>query len=355
MNPKRSKTVFITILLVFFAVFIKLFYWQIIKGDEFKKKAILQTYKLEKTLPSKGIITSSDNYPLTLNQDDYQVSIYKPNLKTDVNNIITQINQNVPSLIDVNYPSVKSFIENPNIKWIDLPTKISKGETEKINLPGIILKKYQSRFYPENLLAKNILTGLENFYAKQLAGKTGFSATAKDAVGNTILTRKNWNKPAVNGQNLNTYLNRGVQLQTETLLSEGIKQFSADSGSIIIIEPQSGGIIAMSSQEATHSATPSASKNAAISDLYEPGSIFKPLVVSMALDKKVIDTNFVCTKCNQTINFGEYTIGNWDNQLHPDSSLRDIIKNSDNIGMSYIIARLNLDNFLNYYSELGLN
>jgi len=355
MDPKRAKTVFATILLVFFAVFLKLFYWQIIKGNEFRKKAILQTYKLEKIYPSKGIITSSDNYPLVQNQNNYQVSIYKPNLKSDINSVITQVNQAVPNLIDISQQTIKTFATNPNIKWIDLPTKISRAEMEKINLPGVSFKKYQKRFYPEDSLGKNILIGLDYFYSKQLTGKTGYSATAKDALGNTLLTRKSWNKPAINGQDINTYLNRGIQSLVESLLSEGIKRFSADSGSIIIVDPQTGGILAMSSQEATSSASPSATRNTAVSDLFEPGSIFKPLIISMALDKGSINTNYICTKCNQAINFGEYTIGNWDNQLHPDSSLKDIIKNSDNIGMSHIIAKLGLNNFLSYYSELGLN
>jgi len=355
MEQKRLKTVLLTIVLAFMAIMLRLTYWQIIKGSELRKKAILQTYKLNKITPSRGIIISSDNYPLALNQNKYQVSIYKPNLKTDLNNTINQINQISPNLIDLNHPAVKSFISNPNIKWIDLPNTVSRDEMEKINLSGVSFKKYQSRFYPENNLAKNILINLDSYYTKQLIGKIGFSLTAKDAIGNTILTKKNWNKPAINGQDLYTYINRGIQLQTETLLSEGIKQFSADSGSIIIIDPKTGGILAMSSQEATDTASLNISKNTTISDLYEPGSIFKPLVVSMALDKKAIDSDYICTKCNQSINFGEYTIGNWDNQVHPDSTLKDIIKNSDNIGMSHIIAKLKLDNFLYYYSKLGLN
>ncbi|MFA5828108.1 MAG: penicillin-binding protein 2 [Candidatus Shapirobacteria bacterium] len=354
MYQKRAKTVFLTILLAFSAIILRLFYWQIIKGDEFRKKAILQTYKLEKILPAKGTINSADGYPMALSQDIYQVSIYKPNLKTNIDNVIYQINQSIPNLIDSTHPTVKSFITNQNIKWVDLPTKISKDKVEKINLPGISFKKYQSRFYPENHLAKNILSGLENYYIKQLAGKTGFSLTAKDAVGNILLTKKSWNKLAVDGQNLHLYLNRGIQLQTEQLLSKGIRQFSADSGSIIIIDPQTGGILAMSSQGATDSAILNTPQNTTISNLFEPGSIFKPLVVSMALDISAIQPDYICTKCNQTITFGEYTIGNWDNQIHPDSTLNDIIKNSDNIGMSHIIARLRLDNFLKYYSELGL-
>jgi len=110
----------------------------------------------------------------------------------------------------------------------------------------------------------------------------------------------------------------------------------------------------MTNVVATSSATPSAIKNPAVSDLFEPGSIFKPLIVAMALDSKAIDTNFICDQCSKPRTIGEYTITNWDNATHPDSTLQDIIKNSDNIGMSYIITKLGLKNFLSYYQKLGL-
>ncbi|MDD3003246.1 MAG: penicillin-binding transpeptidase domain-containing protein, partial [Candidatus Shapirobacteria bacterium] len=163
-----------------------------------------------------------------------------------------------------------------------------------------------------------------------------------------------WSSDAVNGRNIFTNINRSAQFYVEKLLQKGINEFSADSGSITIIEPKTGAVLAMASLTATNSATISSIRNPAISNLFEPGSIFKPLIVSMALDTKAIDTNYICTKCNQPHTIGKYNISNWDSEFHADSSLRDIIKNSDNIGMSYIIARLGLNNFLNYYQKLGL-
>jgi cell division protein FtsI/penicillin-binding protein 2 len=121
------------------------------------------------------------------------------------------------------------------------------------------------------------------------------------------------------------------------------------------MESQTGQILAMTSLVATSSATPSASKNAAIADLFEPGSIFKPIIMTMALDQKAIDPSFICEKCNSPRTIGEYTITNWDNSTHPNATLKDIILNSDNIGMSYIITKLGLNNFLHYYQKLGLN
>jgi cell division protein FtsI/penicillin-binding protein 2 len=121
------------------------------------------------------------------------------------------------------------------------------------------------------------------------------------------------------------------------------------------MEPKTGAIIAMTSLSSTSSATTSSIRNPAISDLFEPGSIFKPIIVSMALDTKSIDTNYICTQCNRPNVIGKYFISNWNDELHPNSSLQNIIKNSDNIGMSHIISKLGLKNFLNYYQKLGLS
>jgi cell division protein FtsI/penicillin-binding protein 2 len=77
--------------------------------------------------------------------------------------------------------------------------------------------------------------------------------------------------------------------------------------------------------------------------------------MAMALDKKTINQNYICQKCNQPLTIGEYTISNWNDETHPDSTIYDIIKNSDNIGMSHIIRTLGLKNFLDYYQKLGLN
>jgi len=364
----RSKILSIALTFCFIVVSFRFFYWQVLKAPELKEKAKNQTYKLEKILPERGKIYSSDNFPLVLNQTTYQLSLYKPNFKEDLDKILDQIEQVYPNFKIENSETLEKFKNNPNQKWITFNSALNEKQKDLLNISGIEFQKIEKRFYPENSMAKDILGtigkdfsgnqigygGLEAFYQKQLQGKTGFIWGPQDATGKTILNKKSWSSDAINGRNIFTNINRSAQFYVEKLLQKGINDFSADSGSITIIQPKTGAILAMASLTATSSATPSSIRNPAISDLFEPGSIFKPLVVSMALDTKAIDTNYICTKCNQPHVIGRYNIGNWDNEFHADSSLQDIIKNSDNIGMSYIIARLGLDNFLNYYQKLGL-
>ncbi len=367
---QRYRLLLTSFLLCFFIISTRFFYWQIIKSSDLKEKAISQTYKLETKNSTRGQILSSDDFPLAINQTNYQISIYKPNLKDDLDSLFQKIESIHPGFITENQKNLDNFKNNSKQLWIDLPTLFDISEKNQFqDIPGITTRQNLSRYYPENKLAKDILGfiakdeegtqigygGLESYYNKKLQGKTGFSLAPQDATGKTILTKKSWTLSATDGQNIHTSINRSIQYQAEKILSTGIEKYQADSGSITIMESSTGQILAMTSLIATSSATPSASKNPAIADLFEPGSIFKPIIMSMALNQKVIDTSFICEKCNSPRTIGEYTITNWDNATHPNATLKDIILNSDNIGMSYIITKLGLNNFLNYYQKLGLN
>lgn len=366
----RHKVILTSFLICFFIITCRLFYWQVIKSSEYGSKATNQTYKMNINKATRGQIYSSDEFSLAVNQTDYLISIYKPNLKDDLESIYQKIDQIHPRFIQQNQNILDTFKKNDHQKWIDLNTFFNKTESDQLaQIPGVTTNELKSRYYPENNLGKNILGfiskdsqgnyigygGLESYYNKQLQGKTGFFWGPQDGTGKTILTKKSWNLPASDGNNLYTSINRAVQYLVEKTITEGVEKYQADSGSVSIMESNTGRIIAMASVSATSSATPSASRNPAISDLFEPGSIFKPIIMTMALDQKSIDTDFICTECSHPRTIGGYTIGNWDNSLHPNSTLKDIIKNSDNIGMSYVMTQLGLDNFLKYYKKLGLN
>ncbi|MDD4785481.1 MAG: penicillin-binding transpeptidase domain-containing protein, partial [Candidatus Shapirobacteria bacterium] len=369
MLKQRSKILSIALTFCFVLVSSRLFYWQIIKGPELKEKAQSQAYKLEKINPERGKIYSSDNFPLVLNETIYQLSIYKPNLKDDLDLILNKIDQVSPDFKIKENILIEKLKNNPNQKWVTFNSAFNQNQKQQLELPGIEFQKIEKRYYPENSMATDILGiigkdyqgsqigygGLEAFYQKQLRGKTGFIYAPQDATGKTILNKKTWSSEPVNGRNIFTNINRSAQFYVEKLLQEGIDKFSADSGSITIMEPKTGAILAMASLTSTSSASISSIRNPAISDLFEPGSIFKPIIVSMALDSKSITTDYVCTQCNQPNVIGKYSISNWNDEFHANSSLQDIIKNSDNIGMSHIISQLGLNNFLKYYQKLGLS
>lgn len=370
MFTSRLKILISTISFIFLIIISRLFYWQILVGPQYREKALSQTLKLEKIDAIRGKIYDYQNFPLVQNQSIYTLSIYKPNLTLPLDQVISKINSVQPDFQSNNDQLINNFSQNINQKWITFPTHFDKHQYDLLSdTPGIEFSQDQKRFYPENQLANIILGlvakdnegkitgygGLEGYYNKQLEGRPGYAWQSKDARGKLLISQSNWATKPLNGRSLHTSINREVQFMVEKILSEGVENYNADSGQISIIQPQSGEIIAMADYTATQSATPSATKNSAIANLFEPGSIFKPLVVSMALDKNAITPDYICSQCDKPLVIGQYTIENWNQDTHPDSPLKDIIKNSDNIGMSLIIRELGLKSFLQYFGLLGLN
>lgn len=345
MINSRIKTLSLTIFLCFVIVIGRIFYWQILKYEDLNQKAINQNYRAVTRNPVKGKIYDSQGSPLALNYDFYQLSLYKPDIKSKDEDIINSINEE-------DKDSVRKFFANPSQKWLTTKSNYRYDQKTNFHDPGITFSPVNVRFYPESPIADTIIHGLESYYQKQLNGRVGFSWENKDAVGQTLLNHTGWYIDPVDGIDLHTSLNRQIQSIIEKTLKSGLEKYTADSGSISIISPSTGEIIAMTSFESSPSAY---TKNPVISNLFEPGSIFKPLVMSMALDKNSLDLNYICEKCGSPRQIGQYTISNWDNSLHPQSSLQDIIKNSDNIGMSFVISRLGLTNFLNYFKLLKLD
>ena len=373
MNKSRQKILYSTILFFFIVIFIKTAHLQIIKGQESRILTLSQTFKLSKNEPERGKIYTSDDFPLVQNQILYQLSIYKPNLKDNLENVLKEIDNNKPDFIASNSAVLDNFSKNEKQKWITLPTFFTEEEISKINSAGVSFEKNYIRFYPEQSLATNILGfigkddlgknigygGIEAYYNKTLQGKTTYSWTSKDATGKTILTKKSWENEAQNGRDLHLFINRHIQYLVEEQLKAGITKYSADSASVTIMDSKTGGVIAMANFTASEATASSLvnkhRRNSAILDLFEPGSIFKPLTIAIGLESKTIDKNYTCPKCNRPNQIGEYAITNWDSTYHENPDLKEIIKNSDNVGMSYIIEQIGEKTFLEYFNKIGLN
>lgn len=350
-DNSRLKTVNLTIIFAFVIVIVRLFYWQIVKGPEIRNNNLSKTSKLQSNLPSLGKIYSSDNFPLSLGIKIYKLSIYKPNLKISIEELLNKIEEIKPETKLKNIPQINN-LNNPNIKWVTLNGPFNQNQKEKLNLPGLEFEENLTRFYPENNLAKNIILNLESFYKRSLNGKAGFSLSSVDGTGQNILTKHNWRQAEIDGQDIYISLNRQIQLILEQSVKAGLDKYQAQSASGTIINPSTGNIIAMTY---IYSDTAPNTNIGNIGNLFEPGSIFKPLIVAMALDSGKIDADYICSDCDRPRVFGEYTINNWDETFHPNSNLKDIIKYSDNIGMSNIIQKLGKETFQKYFHHLKLD
>src|SRR5690606_12396034 len=123
-------------------------------------------------------------------------------------------------------------------------------------------------------------------------------------------------------------------------------------------DPKTGGIMGMTSyppyQPAYYSQySTEYFRNPIVTDTFEPGSIFKPIVMAAALDAGLITAETTCDICDGPFKVDKYFIGTWNDQYYPDSSMVDVLRHSDNVGMVFIGNRLGLDRFTSYIDKFG--
>jgi len=205
-------------------------------------------------------------------------------------------------------PDLQGMLDNKNSRYQILATKISRTQADKIkaeNLKGIGFQQESQRVYPEGSLAAQTLGfvdlsgtgryGVEGKLNDRLLGKDGLLQSVTD-VSDVPLTigNRNINKPAVDGDNIVLSIDRNVQSYAEQALAAGLKRTRATNGSVIVMDPATGKVMAMANLPTFDPANfgqvqdASAFNNTTIAAPYEPGSDMKTLTMAVGIDKGVV-------------------------------------------------------------------
>ncbi|MEK7499518.1 MAG: penicillin-binding protein 2, partial [Patescibacteria group bacterium] len=192
-----------------------------------------------------------------------------------------------------------------------------------------------------------------------MRGKTVTTIKIRDAFGKPIVSAQDEHISGQKGRSLVLNIDRVVQYLVEKKLKEGVEKYGALGGMVGIIEPKTGNIIALASypsfdprsyQEYSYDLY----KNPFITNVYEPGSTFKALVMAAGLDAKKVKADTKCPICAEPIEIGGYHIRTWNNEYRENISMLDVIIHSDNTGMVYVAKKLGLDTMLNYFHKFGI-
>jgi cell division protein FtsI/penicillin-binding protein 2 len=247
-----------------------------------------------------------------------------------------------------------------------------KHSIENLHLDGLNFDESFVRGYPEASMSAHLAGfvgrndlgeptgyfGLEGFYNRELAGQPGIEKQEKDAVGNPLMIGDYRQLATRDGRTLKLNVDRSVQYIAEEELKKGIERYGAASGEILIMDPTTGGILAMASLPTYDPAKfyeydTSLYKNPSVADAYEPGSTFKVLVLAAAINENKVKIDDRCDVCNGPLPIDKYVIKTWNNQYHPDSTPAEIIANSDNVGMVWVERKLGGDKMVDYLKNFG--
>lgn len=365
----RYHFVFTFIVLLFFLVIVRLFYWQVVKAEMLSDLAQAQYSGLISVQPKRGEIKTSDGFPIAANKVSYQLFINPAEIK-DKNQTVLALS----SLLDISKASISAQLL-PDRLWVPIKSDITaskKEEIEKIQLLGVGFEEHYTRFYPEASIAAHLVgfvgknesgqdkgyVGLESFYDRLLKGKEGYAVELHDALGRPIISKRTSMLGGSDGGNLILSLDRSVQFLAEQKLKDGIEKYQAVGGMIGIMEPQTGNIIAMASSpsfapQKYWEYEESLYKNPFITNTYEPGSTLKPIIMASALDLGLITPQTKCNICAGPVSVSGYDLHTWNDKYYKDTDMIGVIQHSDNTGMVFVAQKLGVDRMIEYLTKFG--
>lgn len=384
MNSKiilKIRIVSILFLLLFAALTVRLFYWQVIKGASLSDEAKNQYISSQVIPASRGNIVASDGSFWVVRTQSWLIWA-NPRQLVETPSLIA--NKLAPFLVDVNDKEsllketerLISLLGKSSVSWIALKQKVGddvKRNIDALNIQGLDFDAQESSYYPEASSAAQLLGfvgkneeggdigyfGIEGYYDLPLSGKPGFLGGQKDAFGSPILLGGTTQVSAISGVDLKTNLDKRVQTAAEQGLADGINKYGAAGGSVTIMDPVTGKVMAMASFPSFDPVNypdynNTLFKNPVISDSFEPGSILKVAVMAAALDAGVVRPDTACDICSGPLKMDIYFIKTWNNVYHPDITMTEVIIDSDNVGMSFVGQKLGADALYDYLHKFGI-
>src|SRR3989344_1477965 len=243
---------------------------------------------------------------------------------------------------------------------------------EDRKLEGIILEEQEIRAYPEGSLAAHAVGyvgfhdakrigryGIEGFFDSLLRGDFGFLSGERDTGGNIIGVGGSEFRAAQDGSDIVLTVDRVVQAFAEQELKVGVERYAAERGSILIMNPKTGAVLAMATYPTfdpnAYYAVRDArvQTNPIVSDSFEPGSILKPAVMAAAIDLDLLepDSTFVD---NGPVKVSKFTINTFDGKHLGVQTMTQALEQSNNIGMVHVAQKLGAERMYDYLRRFGL-
>lgn len=366
----RASLLFAFLIAAFAAIILRLFYWQVIAADRLQKEAASQHF-VELSVPAvRGSISDRGGNPIVINQPAFLVYAESRNIK-NIGEFVDKVSQT----LSLDPATLRTNLSDPNRVWLPLSHKVELSkvnELKNLNLAGLGFEKEPKRFYPEASTSAQLLGfvgsdvngvdrgyfGLEGYYDRQLRGTDGIIRLEKDARGRPILIGEEERLPPQDGRSLILWADKAVQQIVENRLVLGIEKYGAKQGSVVVMDPKTGGILAMASYPGYDprdyaSYDRSLYTNPVVAGTYEPGSTFKTLIMAEGVERGVVTPDTVMDESGP-VQVGPNFIRTWNNEYHGKITMTQVLEYSSNVGMVYIANKLGRDNMLAAIKKFGV-
>lgn len=299
---KRLLAIVVAVTFLLSIVIGRLFYIQIIWGEEVQEKAIDQWTREIPVIASRGEITDCNGVVLAGNGDTYTVFVRKKAV-TDIN----EVAKTLSDVLEMDYSYVYNRLTTTISSEVTVKKQVEKDKINKLlsyNFDGVYYSRDNYRIYPHGDFLTSVIgftstdgkgqAGLELYYDKYLSGINGEILYETDIVGVEIGDGNASYIPATNGLNIKLTIDYEIQSLCETAMIEAMQIHGCKSAQMIVVDPSSGAVLANCIKPSYNlnnvpredlDLLNSLSRNKLISDVYEPGSTFKVLTAAANIEE----------------------------------------------------------------------
>ncbi len=383
---KRLLAIIIAVAFLFLFVLGRLFYVQVIWGEDLQEKAIDQWTREIPVVAERGKILDRNGVVLSTNDDTYTVFVRKKAI-TDKTAVVNTLS----SLLNLDKDFVLNKLEKTSSSEVTIKKQVSKQAIDKLleyGFNGVYYSRDNSRIYPNNNFLSSVLgftstdgngqAGLELYYDKYLKGTKGEILYETDIVGVEIDNGKASYIPAIDGFNVKLTIDFDVQRLCENAMDKALQVHQAKSCQMVVLNPQTGEVLAMVNKPSYNlneiprddlTQLNKLSRNNIICDMYEPGSTFKILTASANIEE-YLNGNKNAYSINHVYNSSRYRyidgqrVKCWSNHAngkHSNLTLEGALNNSCNPIFVDIAMSLGKDtmykyiNLFNYGNVTGID
>ena len=393
-SKKRVLFMLAVCSIVVIVLFFRLFYIQVVKAEYYSQKAYSQQTRSKNVESKRGTIYDTTGEKILAQSISTNIVTAVPNsVNKDKKE---EIAQNLAQILEEDKDEILEKL-NQKVSSVTIATKVDQEKAEQIltyindnDITGLSVDEDMLRVYPYGTLLSHVLgfvgtdnqglAGVEAYYDEELAGNPGKIVASFDGGGRETPFTQEQYVAAEDGKDIVLTIDATIQSIVEKYLSKAVEENIAEYGSIVIMRPSTGEVLAMANyptfdpnspftpntQELkdawdTMSSTEKSEalnqmwRNKAISDTQEPGSTFKLITATAALEENIVnidDKVFYCA--------GYVTVGTWDIKCwryynpHGEESLREGIMNSCNPVFMQVSQKMGISAFMKYIKAFNL-
>ncbi len=371
---RRLRIVWVLAILAGWATLItgRLVWVQVIRHSEWVKRAELQQERTFKVAPRRGILYDRNLHELamTVLSDSIYAVPSEIGSEADKERIAAELAPIVHRLPEDRFTSEKQILarlrDSRNFAWVarKQPALII-ARVKALGLKGIYFQKEFKRFYPDQQLAAQVLgyagmdddglAGVEQEFERELHGTPGRMLTAIDARRHVLDSQERDPRP---GENLLLTIDANIQFMAEQALEANMERTGAEHGTVVVQDPHTGQILALAIRPTFNPndfrhTNRDLLKDRAVSDVYEPGSVFKLVTYSAALDQGVATPNGMVDCLGGAINVAGRIVHDAPGEHYHVITVTKALEVSSDVGAIQMGLRMGKNNLYRYIRDFG--